>query len=108
MLFEPPDGNMMLQFNMVGFVDDSTCITGGNKEDTLQELIQKMKADAQLWHNLLWCSRGKLELQKCGYHLNHFDFKDSCIPEMSHSPSELITLNNELGNEVKIESKNIY
>ena len=50
MLFEPPDGNMMLQFNMVGFVDDSTCITGGNKEDTLQELIQKMKADAELWH----------------------------------------------------------
>ena len=48
MLFEPPDGNMMLQFNMVGFVDDSTCITGGNKEDTLQELIQKMKADAEL------------------------------------------------------------
>ena len=27
---------------------------------------------------------------------------------MSHSPSELITLNNELGNKVKIEPKNIY
>ena len=27
---------------------------------------------------------------------------------MSHSPSDSITLNNEIGNEVKIESKNIY
>jgi hypothetical protein len=108
MLFESPDGNMMVRFNTVGFVDNSTCITGGNKDDTLQELIQKMKEDAQLWHNLLWCLGDRLELPKYGYHLVYFDFKDSGIPEMRHSPSESITLHNELGDEVEIESKNIY
>jgi hypothetical protein len=108
MLFKSPDGNTMVRFNMVSFVDDSTCITGGTKDDTLQDLIQKMKEDAQLWYDLLWCSGGKLELPKCGYHLVHFDSKDSGIPEMRHSPSKSITLHNELGDEVKIESKNIY
>jgi hypothetical protein len=64
--------------------------------------------DAQLWHNLLWCSGGRLELPKCGYHVVHFDFKESGLPEMHHSPGESITLHNELGNAVAIESKNIY
>ena len=59
-------------------------------------------------HDLLWYSGCKLELKKCRYHLVHFDLKDSGIPNMSHSPSESITLNNELGTNVKIESKNIY
>ena len=53
----------------------SLCITGGNKNDTLQDLIRKMKEDAQLWHDLLWCSGGKLELPKCGYHVIHFNTK---------------------------------
>jgi hypothetical protein len=100
--------NMMVRFNMVGLVDNLTCITGGNKNDTLQQLIQKMKEDAQLWHDLLWCSGGKLELPKCGYHIIHFDFKDSGVPEMPHSPSESITLHNEHGAEVTIKSKHIY
>ena len=108
MLFESPDGNMIVRFNMVGFVDDSTCITGGTKNDTLQDLIGKMRDDAQLWHDLLWCSGGKLELPKCGYHIVHYDFKDNGIPEMRHSPSESITLHNEHGDDVKIESKNIF
>jgi hypothetical protein len=66
MKFESPDGEYVVRFNMVGFVDDSTCITGGNKNDNIQELLAKMKDDAQLWHDLLWCSGGKLELSKCG------------------------------------------
>jgi hypothetical protein len=65
MLFTSPAGDTVVRFNMVGFVDDSTCITGGNPNDTLQQLLVKMKDDAQLWHDLLWCSGGRLELSKC-------------------------------------------
>jgi hypothetical protein len=108
MLFKSPAGDMVVRFNMVGFVDDSTCITGGNPNDTLQELLEKMKEDAQLWHDLLWCSGGKLELSKCGYHVIHFDFEDSGIPRMRHSPGESITLQNEHGEPIPIKSKNIF
>jgi hypothetical protein len=108
MLFTSPERDMVVRFNMVGFVDDSTCITGGNPNDTLQELLQKMKDDAQLWHDLLWCSGGKLELSKCGYHVIHFDFEDSGIPTMRHSPGVSITLQNEHGDDIPIKSKNIY
>jgi hypothetical protein len=93
---------------MVEFVDDSTCMTGGNPDDTLQELLKKMKEDAQLWHDLLWCSGGKLELSKCGYHVLYYDFDNSGIPRMRHSPSESITLNNDQGDLIPIQSKNIY
>jgi hypothetical protein len=99
MLFTSPEGDMVVRFNMAGFVDDSTCITGGNPNDTLQELLKKMKDDAQLWHDLLWCSGGKLELSKCGYHVIHFNFDDSGIPTMRHSPGESITLQNEHGDQ---------
>jgi hypothetical protein len=36
-----PDGDMVVRFNMVGFVDDSTCITGGKANNTLTELLKK-------------------------------------------------------------------
>jgi hypothetical protein len=80
MLFTSPVGDTVVRFNMVGFVGDSTCITGGNPDDTQEELLEKMKDDAQLWHDLLWCSGGKLELSKCGYHVIYYDFEDSGIP----------------------------
>jgi organic radical activating enzyme len=53
MLFTSPAGDTVVRFNMVGFVDNSTCMTGGNPYDKLQELLEKMKDDAQLWHDLL-------------------------------------------------------
>ncbi|OEU15138.1 hypothetical protein FRACYDRAFT_239817 [Fragilariopsis cylindrus CCMP1102] len=108
MVFTSPDGDMVVRFNMVGFVDDSTCITGGNANDTLNELLEKMKQDAQLWHDLLWCSGGKLELPKCGYHVMHHEFENSGIPRLLRSPGESILLTNEHGTEIAIKSKNIY
>jgi hypothetical protein len=93
---------------MVGFVDDSTCITEGNKNDTLEELLRKMKEDAQLWHDLLLCSGGKVELSKCGCHVIQFDFEDNGIPHMRHSPGDSILLTNDQGDDVKIKSKNIF
>jgi hypothetical protein len=108
MLFESPDGEMFIRFNMVGFVDDSTCITGAEKNDTLADLVSKMTEDAQLWHDLLWCSGGKLELPKCGYHVIHYEFDESGIPRMLRSPGESIILKNEQGDDVTVKSKNIY
>jgi hypothetical protein len=93
---------------MVGFVYDSTCITRGNPDDTLQQLIAKMKDNAQLWHDLLWFSVGKLELSKCGYHVIYYDFDNSGIPQMRHSPGDSITLTNDQGDLIPIHSKNIY
>jgi hypothetical protein len=108
MLFQLPSSNMIVKFNMIGFVYDSTCITGGEPSDTLQQVINKMKQDAQLWHDLLWCSGGKLELSKCGYHLIHYDFDDSGLPILRHSPGETIMLKNKHGEEIPIRAKNIF
>ena len=67
-----------------------------------------MREDAQLWHDLLWVSGGKLELPKCGYHLVHYDFEPSGIPKMRHIAEDSITLKNDKDEDVKINSKNIF
>ena len=56
-----------------------------------------MKQDVQLCHDLLWCSWGKLELSKCGYHVIHYDF--------DASGGETIMLNNEHREEIPINAK---
>jgi hypothetical protein len=108
MLFTSPAGDTVERFNMVGFVDDSTCIPGGNPYDTMQQLLEKIQDYAQLWYDLLWCSGGKLELSKCGYHVIYYDFVDSGIPQMRYSPGDSITLTNSQGDLIPIHSKIIY
>jgi Zn-finger protein len=44
-LFTSPAGDTVVRFNMAGFVDDSTCITGCNPNDTMQQLLEKMQAE---------------------------------------------------------------
>jgi hypothetical protein len=39
-----------------------------------------MRHDAQLWHVLLWCSGGMLELPKCLYHFLYFDYLPDGTP----------------------------
>ena len=72
---------------MVGFVDDSTSIISGDGKDTVESLSEKVKHDVQFWHNLLWCSGRKLELSKFRYHLIYYNYHDSGIPYMMHSPN---------------------
>jgi len=107
-LFESPEQDLIIKMTLVGFVDDSTSSTGTTERETLQDLIRKMREDAQLWHDLLWCSGGKLELSKCGYHIIHYNFDDSGIPRMMHHPSEKITLTDAAGGDVTIGGKTIY
>jgi hypothetical protein len=70
-MFQTPDRTVTVSFSMVGFVDDSTGTVNSFNATTQpspEELLNKMTHDAQLWHDLLWCSGGMLELQKCSYH----------------------------------------
>ena len=99
---------MIVCYHIIGFVDNSTCIVGRNKNNTIKSLKEKMHKDAQLWHNLLWVSGGKLELLKCGYQLVHYNFEPSRIPKMRHIAEDSITLKNNKDEDVKINSKNIF
>ena len=94
---------------MVGFFDDSTSITGGSPQDSYQKMKQMITADAQLWHEILWVTGGKLELSKCGYHLIYFDFDSSGLPRMRvNPPNDSVILKNQQGEEIEIKEKKIY
>eukprot|EP00957_Ditylum_brightwellii_P166065 12643393-Ditylum_brightwellii.AAC.1 len=59
-----------------------------NNEVTLQELLENMQQDSQLWAMLLWLTGGLLELQKCLYHVIHFEFKEDGMPQfMTEAPN---------------------
>jgi hypothetical protein len=75
-VFESPDRTVSLSFSMVGFVDDSTGTVNwfDNNDATIEELLARLQKDAQLWHDLLWCSGGMLEISKCSYHFVYFEF----------------------------------
>ena len=66
-----------------------------------------MKHDAQLWHDLLWASGGKLELEKCGFHLIFYDFDNDGIPSMRKIENLVITLENEKVEDIEIRTKKI-
>ena len=75
--FYSPDGTESLRMSMVGFVDDSTGTCNDfqpQNQVSLDELFRRMEADAQLWSDLLYSTGGRLELQKCSFHLLHFEF----------------------------------
>ena len=79
---ESPNGNVVVSFSIIGFINDSTCVTGGKRGETVDQLLVRVKHDAQLWHDLLWASGGKLELQKCGFHLIFYNFDYDGVPLM--------------------------
>ena len=57
-----PNGDVIVSFSIIGSVDDSTCVIGGKQNETIYQLLVRVKHDAQLCHDLLWASGGKLEL----------------------------------------------
>ena len=72
-----PTRKYELKTSMAGFVDDSA----GRVNDllhrpvkTLRQLINEMQHDAQLWARLLWWSGGKLEINKCSFHILQHSF----------------------------------
>ena len=93
--------------SIIGVVDDSTCTAGGNPTQPVKTLLLMMQTDAQLWNNLLWCSGGKLELPKCGYHVIYYDFENNGIPRMRHRQGQPITLDDAHGAPIPVTPKNI-
>ena len=93
---------------MAGFIDHSTSIILCDGNNAVESLLEKVKHDAQLWHNLLCCSGRKLELSKCGYHLIYYDYSDRGIPYMIHSPNTDLELKNEKDEIIKVSANNIY
>ena len=76
--FESPDKQITQQVYMIGFVDDTTSQHNQfkmDKQPSLEDLLQGMQHDAQLWNNLLWSSGGALELPKCFYQILFWNFR---------------------------------
>jgi hypothetical protein len=103
--FCSPDQSMSISFSIVGFVDDSNCQTNhflSNDQQSCDDLIAAASSDAQLWADLLWLSGGYLELQKCSYHLIHFDFATTGRPFMTDTKTlgPSITINDAKDNQI--------
>ena len=73
-ILKNPDGKIVLHITIVGFVEDTTVITGGTQHSQIEQLLKRVQHDADLWNQLLRASGGKLELSKCGYHIIYYDF----------------------------------
>jgi hypothetical protein len=68
-----------------------------------------MKHDAQLWHDLLWCSGGMLELPKCSYQFVYFDYLPDGTPILRGDqvrPS--LSIQSPTNNPVDIPAKTVY
>ena len=57
-----PNRDVVVPFSIIGFINNSTCVTEEKYNETIEQLLIWVKYDAQLWHDLLWASGGKLEL----------------------------------------------
>mmetsp|Transcript_22813 Transcript_22813/g.50924 ORF Transcript_22813/g.50924 Transcript_22813/m.50924 type:complete len:438 (-) Transcript_22813:647-1960(-) len=53
MTFSTPDGSVTFSMAIVGFVDDTTCITSGGPTQPLSHVLQQMQDFPQLWNDLL-------------------------------------------------------
>ena len=43
-----PNGDVVVSFSIIGFVVDSTCVTGGKRNETIDQLLDRVKYGAQL------------------------------------------------------------
>ena len=103
--FRSADGSLIIRVTMLGFVDDTTCCTslGLTEKPTVSQLLQRLEYDAQLWHDLLWVSGGKLNIPKCSFHLISFSFQTDGTPIMISNIKDDITVRDSTGNHLKIK-----
>ena len=43
-----PNGDVVVSFSIIGFVDDSTCVTGGKQNETIYQLLVRVKHNTKL------------------------------------------------------------
>ena len=41
-----PNGDVVVSFSIIGFVDDSTCVKGGKQGETIEQLLVRVEHDA--------------------------------------------------------------
>jgi hypothetical protein len=90
-----------VKINNQGFVDDTSLMTNGGS--SIEELLARLKSDAQTWSNLLYSSGGLLELSKCLYYIVDYTFDQTGNPVISTPEHDALTLHtNESPEEVRI------
>jgi hypothetical protein len=73
--FTDPARTDTLQRTMEGFVDNAdVAINDANTPCTPEHLAQVLQEDAKHWEHLLFISGGKLELNKCFFHMLTWQF----------------------------------
>jgi hypothetical protein len=86
---------------MTGFIDDTKGQINNMESPhpiLLQQLIDRMQSNAQLWGNLLHVSGGALEIPKCNHYVMQWNLKLSGIPELNADVNKilhLVTLTND-------------
>lgn len=105
--FVTADEQEQIKLSMMGFFDDITGFVNHfapQEDSTLDDLTSKMKEDAQIWTDLLWCSGGKLELPKCTFFALRFMFPPdgSAKPIRQAPPTTMTVVDREDGSEVEI------
>jgi len=102
--FTNPEGNESVRISMVGFVDDCTCTYNDFRPQTeldYKTMTRRMQHDAQTWNDLLWCTGGKLELNKCSFHALRFEFYPNGAPRIiAEPPDEPILIKDSETNEM--------
>ena len=81
--FVTQNGKQQIHMGLSGFVDDTNTVTNcfhPNWEPPLDQILEKLRHDAQMWTDILYLSGGKLELAKCSYHILQFKFQPNGTP----------------------------
>lgn len=53
-LFASPEVDMIVWFHIVVFLENTSCIVSGDKNNLIEDLKKKKDRDKKLWPNLLW------------------------------------------------------
>ena len=48
LILASPNGDVVVLFRIIGFVDDSTCVSGSKQNKTVDQLLVRVRHDAQL------------------------------------------------------------
>lgn len=104
--FVSPNKDISVRMCMIGFVDDCTqqvnCFSD-YPQPTALELVNLISAEAQIWHSLLRASGGKLEQNKCSYHLVESLWNTRGVPHFkSGTNTPLLFLHNGYQDQITI------
>jgi hypothetical protein len=92
--YSSPDGSIQFKTSMTGFVDNMKGHVNDMDSPPLQQLIDQMQSNVQLWGNLLHVSGGALEIPKCNYYVMQWKFQPSGIPKLNADINTILHLEN--------------